>query len=148
MSEKTNPRRVLLIDDDRDITTPLATLLLVAGYEVEMALDGQSAIETAESFHPDICLVDANVPGLNMYDLSRCLRKLEPQPLLANITPFHERDDWDADAEFDLDFTKPSDSLVIVEQLSAYLRTGSPEMSNRLHKTDTQAKTRMPSFRR
>ena len=66
MSEKFTPRRVLLIDDDRDLTTPLATLLLVAGYEVEMALDGPTAVETAEAFRPDVCLIDLNVPRLNV----------------------------------------------------------------------------------
>src|SRR5882672_2166451 len=93
-------------------STPLATLLLVAGYDVEMAFDGQTAVETAEIFRPDVCLVDLNVPRLNVYELTRCLRERLPQPpLLANVTPFDERDDWDADAEFDLDFTKPSDPI-------------------------------------
>lgn len=145
MSENTR-RRVLLIEDNRAMATPLATLLLVAGYEVEMAFDGPSAVETAESFRPDICLVDVNVPRLNVYDLSQCLReRLEQMPILANVTPFCERDDWDADAEFDLDFTKPSDPVVIVEQLSEFLRIDPPKMSKQVH---SQWKPRMPSFRR
>ena len=144
-----NPRRVLLVDDNREMTTPLATLLLVAGYEVEMAFDGPSAIETAESFHPEICLVDVNVPRLNVYDFARSLReRLDQPPLLGNVTPFSDRDDWDADAEFDLDFTKPSDPLAVVEQLSGYLRLDSSEMSKKVPSGGKHGKPRMPSYRR
>jgi len=146
MSEKLSPRRVLLIDDDRELTTPLATLLLVAGYEVEMAFDGPTAVETAESFHPDVCLVDVNVPRLNFYDLVRCLReRLDKPPVFANVTPFEERDDWYADAQFDLDFTKPSDPFVVVDQLASFLRIGHSEMRP---KGRNERIPRLPSFRR
>jgi two-component system, OmpR family, response regulator len=146
MSENQNLRRVLLIDDDRELTTPLATLLLVAGYEVEIAFESPTAIETAESFHPHVCLVDLNVPGLNVYDLIRCLRdRLDQPPLFANVTPFEERDDWDADAEFDLDFTKPSDPFVVVDQLANFLSIRRSEMGNKLHNAGTP---RTPSFGR
>ena len=143
------PRRVLLVDDNREMTTPLATLLLVAGYEVEMAFDGPSAIESAESFRPEICLVDVNVPRLNVYDFAGSLReRLDHPPILGNVTPFSERDDWDADAEFDLDFTKPSDPLQVVEQLSSYLRLDSSEMSKKVHSGGKHGKPRMPTYRR
>jgi two-component system, OmpR family, response regulator len=144
MSEKHTPRRVLLIDDDRELTTPLATLLLVAGYDVEMAFDGPTAVETAESFHPDVCLVDVNVPRLNVYDLIRCLReRLDQPPLLANVTPFDACDDWDADAEFDLDFTKPSDPFEVVDQLTSFLRIDNSEMGTKFPNARTR---RIPSF--
>lgn len=148
MSEKHVPHRVLLIEDDREMAAAVATLLLVAGYEVEMALDGQSAVETAESFRPDACLVDLNVPRLNIYDLARRFRERSGQrPLLANVTPFAERDDWDADAEFDLDFTKPSDPFEVVYQLSCFLRSDRPKTGNKVHNV-TQGKPRSPTFRR
>jgi two-component system, chemotaxis family, CheB/CheR fusion protein len=146
MSEEHIPQRVLLIDDDRELTTPLATLLLVAGYEVEMAFDGPTAVETAESFRPDVCLVDTNVPRLNVYDLVRCLReRLDQPPILANVTPFAERDDWDADAEFDLDFTKPSDPFVVADQLGRFLNVGHSEMRTKVPNT---GRPRTPRFRR
>jgi two-component system OmpR family response regulator len=146
MSEMVNPTRVLLIDDDRDLTTPLATLLLVAGYEVEMAFDGPTAVEAVASFHPDVCLVDLNVPRLNVYELVQCLReRMDQPPLLGNVTPFEERDDWDADAEFDLEFTKPSDPFVVVDQLASFLRIGYSEMRTKVPK---DWKPRLPSFRR
>jgi DNA-binding response OmpR family regulator len=150
MSENHLPLRVLLINDNREVSAPLATLLLVVGYEVEMAFDGPSAIEAAESFRPDICLVDVNVPRLNVYDLSGCLReRLDKPPFLGNITPFHDRDDWDVDAEFDLDFTKPSDPVLVVEQMSDFLRLDkakNEQDTSQCHKT--HGKPRMPSFRR
>jgi two-component system, OmpR family, response regulator len=100
-------RRILVVEDDQDMAMSLTFLLGAAGYEVETAADGVTALEAAEAFHPDICLVDVNVPQLSGYDLARRLRQdFETPPLVANVTPFNERDDWDADAEFDLDFTK------------------------------------------
>jgi DNA-binding response OmpR family regulator len=139
MSEKHVARRVLLVADDRELASPLAMLLIVGGYEVEMALDGPTALETAETFCPDVCLVDVNVPRLNVYDLTRCFREqLEHPPLLANITPFAERDDWDADAEFDLDFTAPSDPFEVVDQLSNYLRTGPAETRREVPKVQAR----------
>jgi DNA-binding response OmpR family regulator len=150
MSEKENlPRRVLLIEDDREVANPLLTLLLVAGYDVEMALDGPTAVETAESFRPDVCLVDVNVPRLNVYELARCFREsLENLPLLANITPFAERDDWDADAEFDLEFTAPSDPLAVVDQLSDFLRNDPTKTRSKVPSDTAQLKLRMPERRR
>jgi two-component system, OmpR family, response regulator len=111
-----------------------------------MAFDGPTAFDTAESFRPDVCLVDLNVPRLNVYDFVRSLReRLDQPPVLANVTPFEERDDWDADAEFDLDFTKPSDPFVVVDQLAHFLRIGlSEERTN----APTEWKPRLPSFRR
>src|ERR1043166_8611650 len=109
-----------------------------------MAFDGPSPIETADSFRPDLSLVDVTVPRLNVYDFARSLReRLDQPPILGNVTPFSERDDWDADAEFDLDFTKPSDPLEVVEQLSSYLRLDCAEMSNKFHSNGKHGKPRM-----
>ncbi len=129
------PRRLLIINDDRERTMALANLLLVAGYEVETAFDGPSAIESAEAFGPAICLIDVNVPRLNVYDLVRSFcQRLDQLPVLGNITPFSERDEWDADAEFDFDFSNPSDPYHVVEQLSNFLLTDSSRLNRKTPK--------------
>jgi two-component system, OmpR family, response regulator len=146
MLEKNLPRRVLLIEDDREMATSLATLLLVADCEVEMALDGETALETAESFEPHLCVVDLSVPRLNVYDFPRRLReRLETPPLLANVTPFAYRDEWDADAYFDLDFSKPSDPAHVAAQVIDFLRSDVPKLRTSGRNV---GKPRKPSFRR
>jgi len=131
MVEKNLPRRVLLVEDDREMAAAVATLLLVAGYEVEMAFDGETALETAHSFEPQLCLVDLDVPRLNIYDFARSLRDLmENPPFLANVTPFVDRDEWDSDAEFDLDFSRPSDPLHVAKQVIDFLRSDLPKLSS------------------
>jgi two-component system OmpR family response regulator len=149
MSTKNNiPRRVLLVEDDPETAASLATLLGVAGYQVETVFDGETALETAEAFQPDVCLIDVNLARSDGYELARRIREeLEHPPLLANVTPFDERDDWDADAEFDLDFTKPSDPFEIVDQLSSFLRKDCAETRTKVHNVK-QGRTRLPEFRR
>jgi DNA-binding response OmpR family regulator len=147
MSDKQVPFRVLLIEDDHERVTSLATLLLVAGYEVEMAFDSQSAIETAESFRPDVCLVDLNSAWLNIYDLVRCFcERIARPPFLANVTPFSDREAWDSDAEFDVDFTRPSDPVLVVRQLTAFLRNELPTVRTNIRNTPP-AKLRLPEPR-
>lgn len=133
--------RVLVVEDDQDMAISLGLLLGAAGYEVETVSDGATALKAVQQFHPDICLIDVNVPVMSGYDLVRRLKEeLESPPLLANVTPFSERDDWDA--EFDIDFTKPSDPFAIVEQLKDFLQ--GPKMRTQVRKSEHAP--RMPRF--
>src|SRR5262249_5038369 len=52
------PRRVLVVDDNRDSAESLAILVQMAGHETHMAYDGLAAVEAAEQFRPDLVLLD------------------------------------------------------------------------------------------
>ena len=66
--------RVLVADADEDALTRTALRLGRAGYEVLVARDGEEALARATSEQPDLCLLDAMMPKLSGYDVTRRLR--------------------------------------------------------------------------
>jgi CheY-like chemotaxis protein len=82
-------RRVLVVDDNRDITMSCARLLEYAGHEVRVAFDGLQALEVARVYRPDVALVDVGLPGIDGYELVRRLRdEFGPDVLLIIITAY------------------------------------------------------------
>ncbi len=71
----TAPRRILVTDDNQDAAKSLSMLLRLNGHEVETAYDGESAVEKADSYRPDIMLLDIGLPGMNGYDVCRAIRQ-------------------------------------------------------------------------
>jgi len=69
-------KKILIVDDERDLVGPLATRLTAAGrYEVAVAYDGASGLERAMEFRPDVALIDLAMPGLDGWQLCRRLRE-------------------------------------------------------------------------
>lgn len=67
-------RRILVVDDNRDAADSLTTILKLIGNEVRTAYDGFEAVELAESFQPQIILMDIGMPNLNGYDAAQRIR--------------------------------------------------------------------------
>jgi len=55
-------KRILIVDDDAFIRRPLEFLLKRAGFETEIAADGQAALEAIERFRPDLVCMDVMMP--------------------------------------------------------------------------------------
>ena len=123
MNEK--PTRVLVVDDNEDAATSLGLLLAAAGYQVETCFSPEAALTVAETFEPDACVLDINMPGMDGYELARRLREQHPDhpPVFATVTAFGDLAHLEraADAGFDLHFTKPADPLEVVEQLEEHV---------------------------
>ena len=88
-------RRVLLVDDNVDSVTSLAVLLRLAGHEVALAHEGASALEAAQSFRPEVVLLDIGLPGMSGHEVARRLRERTgpARPLLVAMTGYgHEED--------------------------------------------------------
>lgn len=68
--------RVLVIDDDQDTASLIATSLEERGHDVRFAHDGPSALAIASSFRPDVVLLDIGLPGMNGYEVAGQLRRL------------------------------------------------------------------------
>ncbi len=71
---RTQPRRILVVDDNVDTANSVATLLKLAGHEVSLAHDGLAAIDEAKKSRPEIVLLDIGLPGLDGYAVARTLR--------------------------------------------------------------------------
>ena len=76
-SVKPTPRRfrILVVDDNHDSALSLAMMLSIMGHETRTAHDGESAVETAETFLPEVILLDIGLPKLNGYEVAQRIRE-------------------------------------------------------------------------
>ena len=70
------PRRVLVVDDNRDAAELLAEALGTVGHYVRVAFNGPEAIDLARQFLPEIAFLDIGLPVMDGYELARRLRAL------------------------------------------------------------------------
>ena len=82
--------RVMIVDDDQDLAESLADLLQVHGYEVDIARDGQDAVEHARSQDFDIAFMDVRMPVMNGVDSYFAIKKIKPQARIVMMTGFKE----------------------------------------------------------
>ena len=113
------PRRVLVVDDNRDAAESLAVFLQLSGHTVLTAYDGIEAIEAAEKFRPDLVLLDIGMPNLNGYEACRRIRDTawgKDMTVIAQ-TGWGQEDDKQRtrDASFDDHLVKPVDPLAVVK---------------------------------
>ncbi len=66
--------RVLVADSDGETLTRTARRLSRAGYDVLLAHDGEEALARAFAERPDLCVLDAVMPKVSGYDVTRALR--------------------------------------------------------------------------
>ncbi len=71
---KSQPNKLLLVDDDVDNSDMLSRRLIRKGYRVEVARSGESALEKLDQSHYDLVLLDQMMPGMSGLDLLRLLR--------------------------------------------------------------------------
>ena len=76
-SVKTTPQRfrILVVDDNHDSALSLAMMLSIMGHETRTAHDGESAVVTAETFRPEVVLLDIGLPKLNGYEVAQRIRE-------------------------------------------------------------------------
>jgi PAS domain S-box-containing protein len=69
------PRRILLVDDNKDSAQSISKLLERRGHLVRVVHDGITALKIAYDFAPDTFLLDLGLPGMDGYELSRKLHR-------------------------------------------------------------------------
>lgn len=67
--------RILVVDDNHDSALSLAMMLSIMGHDTKTAHDGESAVATAESFQPEVVLLDIGLPKLNGYEVAQRIRE-------------------------------------------------------------------------
>jgi len=78
----TRPLRVLVVDDTVDTALTFSMLLKAWGHDVRTAHDGQTAVQAALDYRPDVVLLDIGLPGLNGYEVAKRIRQ---DPVLKNV---------------------------------------------------------------
>jgi two-component system, OmpR family, response regulator MprA len=74
--------RVLVVDDDPAVLSGLRRALVLEGYDVLTAEDGEAAIETASATKPDLIVLDVMLPGIDGLAACEHLRRTGPMPIL------------------------------------------------------------------
>lgn len=92
MNRILDSKKILVVDDDAGIRQSLARILRGSGYKVEVAADGEQAIATAESFEPDVLLVDMRMPGIDGIETHRRLQRRFPDLVAITMTAFARPD--------------------------------------------------------
>jgi two-component system OmpR family response regulator len=66
--------RILVVDDEQNITDLVATALRYEGFDVEAVNNGRSALAATETFRPDLVLLDIMLPDIDGHEILRRLR--------------------------------------------------------------------------
>jgi PAS domain S-box-containing protein len=108
-------RRVLVVDDNLDSAESMALLLQLGGHQVQVAHDGQAALEIAQRFQPQVVLLDIGLPKLNGYEVARRLRSWPDmqKAVLIALTGYGQAEDHhlSQQAGFNHHLTKPADPV-------------------------------------
>jgi DNA-binding response OmpR family regulator len=68
-------KKVLIVDDEANIVISLEFLMEQAGYELQIAHNGEEALEQVAAFEPDLILLDVMMPYINGFDVCRRVRE-------------------------------------------------------------------------
>jgi CheY-like chemotaxis protein len=79
-------KRVLIADDNPDGASILSALVAHWGHEVAVAHDGREAVMTAKAFHPEVVILDLDMPLMDGFEAARALRNREARALIIALT--------------------------------------------------------------
>jgi len=104
----TEHRRILVVDDEPQITRVLRTSLSSHAYDVRVANDGETALEIMKDWTPDLVITDLSMPNMDGLELTRRLRTTTKVPIVVLSVRGEERTKVQAlDAGADDYVTKP-----------------------------------------
>ncbi len=112
-------RRILVVDDNVDGAESLAMLLQLTGHETRIVHNGPDTLAAALEFGPDLVFLDIGLPGMNGYEVARCLRGNPgtEKAMLVALTGWGSDEDRRRahEAGFDAHLAKPVDPSAVRE---------------------------------
>lgn len=123
VGKETKMRKILIAEDNVEISDMMKSYLVKAGHEVYQAFDGLQALAMAKEIKPDIALLDIMMPGADGYRVCETLRKTMNMPIIVVSAKVAEEDKA---RMFDLGaddyITKPFSFKEMVMRVAAQLR--------------------------
>ena len=123
-----DPRKILVVDDEYQISRVLKRSLQAHRYDVRTASDGESALDLFHDFHPDLIITDLQMPEMNGIELCREIRKVSEIPIIVLSVKGEEKTKVAAlDAGADDYITKPFGMDELMARIRATLRRAPDE---------------------
>jgi len=121
-------QKILIVDDDLHIAELISLYMMKVGYETEEVYDGKEALKKAESFQPNLILLDLMLPGMDGYQVCAEIRKTSRVPIIM-LTAKGETFDKVLGLELGADdyIVKPFDPKELVARVKAVLRRYEPK---------------------
>jgi len=117
------PIRILVVDDERQITRVLRGSLESHGYEVTTAQDGLDALRSFEKSAPDLVITDLSMPNMDGVELTQAIRRLGDTPIIVLSVREQDQTKVEAlDAGADDYMTKPFSTPELLARVRVQLR--------------------------
>lgn len=85
-------KKILVVEDDKNIRDVVCYNLMAEGYEVVAAHDGEKALEAFEKENPDLVLLDIMMPKMDGFEVCRRIRKVSQVPIIMQTARAEEVD--------------------------------------------------------
>ena len=116
--------RILIVEDNANLAYGLRTGLEIEGYEVQVAEDGETGLERAKRWSPDLVMLDLMLPGMDGYRVLKALRESGSEVPVLILTARGEEADKVLGFRLGADdyVTKPCGVLELLARVGALLR--------------------------
>ena len=125
-------KRILLVDDDDQVLASVALVLEEENYDVVLASDGYEAMIKCQNCHPDLVLIDLNMPRLDGWKTLEVIDRLEPLVPIVVITARPQQYERAVLAGVDALMEKPLDFPVLLEAMEKLLNESREEHLSRI----------------
>ena len=117
-------KKILIVDDERDIVETLSFMLKAKGFECVCAYDGEEGLNLAKNINPDLVILDVMMPKINGYKICRLLKfdnKYKDIPIIM-VTARSQDDDKAIGKETGVNeyITKPFELDFVISRVNSY----------------------------
>jgi two-component system KDP operon response regulator KdpE len=124
-------KRILVVDDERQITRMLRASLQSSGYSVDIATNGLEAFQKFETEPPDLIITDLSMPEMNGLELTRAVRRVAETPII--VLSVRDGDSMKVtalDEGADDYLTKPFSMIELLARVRAQLRRNASDSTS------------------
>jgi DNA-binding response OmpR family regulator len=116
--------KILIVEDEEAIRLGLVDLLEIEGYQIDVAVDGEEAMEKVKTGQPHLVILDLMLPKASGYDVCRYIRKAYPQTFILMLTAKNEEINKIQGLEIGADdyVTKPFSVFELMARVKSMLR--------------------------